>query len=93
MDCLASLSREVSLKLFTHVYRVITRRAMDGKSLDGGVGVAIGHDSQKTPPVLADELAEQLLRQRMERQGIPESGQAARGILRARMGRSVMDTT
>ena len=37
MDCLASLSREVSLKLFTHAYRVITRRAMDGKALDGGL--------------------------------------------------------
>lgn len=93
MDCLASLSREVSLKLFTHAYRVITRRAMDGKALDGGLALAIGHDSQKTLPALADELAEQLLRQRMERQGIPESSQAARDILRARMRRSVMDTT
>ncbi|WP_449102928.1 replication protein P [Pseudomonas extremaustralis] len=93
MDCLASLSREVSLKLFTHAYRVITRRAMDGKALDGGLALTIGHDSQKTLPALADELAEQLLRQRMERQGIPESSQAARDILRARMRRSVMDTT
>ena len=85
MDCLASLSREVSLKLFTHAYTVITRRAMDGQALDGGLAVAIGHDSQKTQPELADELAERQLQARMDSLGIPKDGEAARALLFAKM--------
>ncbi|NNA39246.1 replication protein P [Pseudomonas lundensis] len=85
MDCLASLSREVSLKLFTHAYTVITRRAMDGRALDGGVAVAIGHDSQKPEVDRANEYAEQRHARVRKAQGIPSAGADARAQLLAKM--------
>ncbi|GLX87852.1 hypothetical protein Pfra02_04210 [Pseudomonas fragi] len=85
MDCLASVSREVSLKIFTHAYTVITRRAMDGHSLDGGVAVAIGHDGQKPEVDRANEYAEQRHARVRKAQGIPVRGADARAQLLEKM--------
>ncbi|MGH8332985.1 MAG: hypothetical protein ACRER3_22590, partial [Pseudomonas fluorescens] len=78
-------SREVSLKLFAHAYTVITRRAMDGQALDGGVVVAIGHDSQRPEAERADEYAEQRHARVRKAQGVPLAGADARAQLLAKM--------
>ena len=84
---LADLESEKARKVFDRAYDITIGMLVNNQSLED-IAVGIGHNSQKTLLVLAHELAEQLLRQRMDRQGIPESGQAARDMLRARVERT-----
>ncbi|MNN72866.1 hypothetical protein D3C81_1889380 [compost metagenome] len=64
----------------------MVRRLENGEPLDSTILKGICHDSQKSAIELADEHAERQLQERLERQGIPQAGQAARLALLAKMG-------
>ena len=73
---------------FDHNYAVVIRRAQEGQPLDGKILTGIGHDSQKTPLELADELADQQTQARILQQGIPADGKSARALLLAKFGKN-----
>lgn len=66
---------------FNHNYTIVLRRAQAGQPLDGKILTGIGHDTQKTPMELAEEQAEQQMRERIAKQGIPADGASARELL------------
>ncbi|MBW9247147.1 replication protein P [Pseudomonas paracarnis] len=70
---------------FDHNYAVVIRRAQEGQPLDGKILTGIGHDSQKTPFELANEVADQQTQARILQQGIPADGKSARELLLAKM--------
>lgn len=73
-------------KQFEYHYAIVMRRFQNGEPLGGAVARAVGHDSQKSEAQLADEYADQLVRQRIEAQGVPQDPQAARVAMLARLG-------
>ncbi|HEX8595391.1 MAG TPA: replication protein P [Pseudomonas sp.] len=75
---------------FERNYEIVLRRAQSGQPLDGKILTGIGHDSQKTPLELADELAEQETQARIIKQGIPVDGASARELLMAKFGKRTM---
>lgn len=81
LDYLGMLSREDGLKLFERSYVVMCRRCMAGSALGDGVALGIGHDSQKSAALLAEEQSERQAMAIRERQGIPRDGQEARRTL------------
>lgn len=74
-------------QLFDHNYAIVLRRAQAGQTLDGKILTGIGHDSQKTALELANEQAEQQVRERIAKQGIPADGAKARELLLTKFGK------
>lgn len=70
---------------FDRNYAVVIRRAQEGQPLNGKILTGIGHDSQKTPFELANELADQQVQAKIIQQGIPADGKSARELLLAKM--------
>lgn len=79
-------SDRVVQKQFEYHYAIVMRRFQNGEPLGGAVARAVGHDSQKSEAQLADEYADQLVRKRIEAQGVPQDPQAARVAMLARLG-------
>lgn len=71
---------------FERNYDIVRRRLQNGEPLDGAIATGIGHDSQKSPAELSNEYHEQLLRQRIEQQGVPSDPAAARAAMLAALG-------
>ena len=76
---------------FDHNYAVVIRRAQEGQPLNGKILTGIGHDSQKTPFELANELADQQVQAKIIQQGIPADGKSARALLLAKFGKKTME--
>ena len=77
----AQQSDTVLRQRFERHYAIVLRRAQNGQPLCGRIAAGIGHDRYKTPCQRAEELAEQQLQTRIELQGIPGDGAAARALL------------
>lgn len=71
---------------FDRNFVIVCQRLRKGEPLDGEVLTGIGHDSQKSVAELSDEYNEQLLRQRIEQQGIPADPSVARMAMLASLG-------
>lgn len=71
---------------FQRNYAIVIRRLENGEPLDGHIAAGIGHDSQKSHAERAEEIAEQQLQERIQKQGIPASGKSARQMLLESMG-------
>lgn len=88
-DLRAAKQDDKSLRArFDRAYAIVIRRAQEGQPLDGKILTGIGHDSQKTPFELANELADQQTQARILQQGIPADGKSARALLLAKFGKN-----
>ena len=71
---------------FDRNFAIVCQRLRKGEPLGVEVLAGIGHDSQKSPAELSNEYNDQLLRQRIEQQGVPSDPAAARAAMLAALG-------
>jgi hypothetical protein len=87
MHNLGDLKPEKASEVFDRAYEITVRQLVAGLPLED-IAVGIGHDSAKSDFERANEAAERVAHELIQRQGIPSDGKSARAALLARFGKS-----